>query len=92
MRAARYSARRLSRGGGDFVSGRETGNAGVVRSGGQTLATAIAACRHDAATTLGGHAGAKSVTALSNELGRLIGALHLFEYRGVRPFFILLQL
>lgn len=75
-----------------FVSDRITGNAGIVRSGGQTLAAAVAACRDDGTTTLGGHAGAESMAALANELGRLIGALHLFEYRGVRPFFILLRL
>src|SRR5262245_1529410 len=57
--------------------------------GAEPLAAAVAAGCDDAAAALGGHAGTEAVTALPHEFGGLIGALHLFEYRGVRPFFIL---
>jgi len=43
----------------------------------------------DPATALGSHARTETVTTLTDELGWLIGALHLFQYRGVRPFLML---
>ena len=46
--------------------------------GREPLAAAIAASGDDATTTLGGHASTETVTALTNEFGRLIGTLHLF--------------
>jgi hypothetical protein len=49
-----------------------------LRSGGQPLATAVAAGGYDTATTLGGHAGTKAVPTLADEFGRLIGTLHFF--------------
>lgn len=58
-------------------------------SGRQALAATVAACGNDAAAALGGHARTETVTALADEFRGLIGALHLFEYRGVRPFFVL---
>jgi hypothetical protein len=48
--------------------------------------TAIAAGCDDLAATSGRHARTETVTALADKLGGLIGALHLFQYRGVRPF------
>jgi len=54
--------------------------------GRKTLAAAIAAGSNNVAATLCGHAGTETVTALANKLGGLISALHLFDYRGVRPF------
>ena len=45
-------------------------------SGGQLLAALGAAVCQDLATANGLHAGAKSVPALADQLGRLIGALH----------------
>src|SRR5690606_28814262 len=56
------------------------------RSGGQPLAAAIATGGNDDTATLGCHARAEAMTALTHELGRLIGTLHFFKYRGVRPF------
>ena len=56
----------------------ETGNAPAARSGGEALAATVAARRDDVAPTLGGHARAKTVPALADEFGRLIGTLHLF--------------
>ncbi len=58
-------------------------------SGRNPGASASAACCHDTAAAFGCHAGAKAVTAFANEFGRLISTLHLFDYRGVRPFLIL---
>lgn len=60
-----------------------------VRSGGKTLATACAASGNYATAARGGHTCTETVATLANKLGGLIGALHLFKYRGVRPFFIL---
>jgi hypothetical protein len=47
---------------------------------------AIAAGCDDLAATGGRHARTETVAALADKLGGLIGALHLFQYRGVRPF------
>ena len=58
---------------------------GYARSGGQTLAAAVAARGDDAASALRGHACAKAVTPLADELGGLIGALHLFDTAGCGP-------
>ena len=55
----------------------------------QPLAAAGPAGGDHATAALGGHACAKAMAALANEFRGLIGALHLFKYRGVRPFFIL---
>ena len=63
--------------------------AGNHASGRQSLAAARTARGDDAAAALGGHAGAETVAPLADELGWLIGALHLFDYRGVRPFLVL---
>jgi hypothetical protein len=49
-----------------------------LRSGGEPLATAVAAGGDNVATTLGSHAGTETVTALADEFGRLVGTLHLF--------------
>ena len=69
--------------------GRVEGNGRGVRLGGQPLATAVAASSDDAAATLGSHAGTEAMPALADELGGLVGTLHLFKYRGVRPFLCL---
>jgi hypothetical protein len=45
-------------------------------SGGQLLAALGSPVGQDLATANGLHAGAKSVPALADQLGRLIGALH----------------
>lgn len=60
-------------------------------SGRKTLATARAARCDYPAAALGGHARAEAVAPLADELGWLIGALHLFDYRGVRPFLVQLR-
>ena len=52
---------------------------GSFRSGAEPLAATVAAGGDDAAAALGGHAGAETVPALADELGGLIGALHLFD-------------
>jgi hypothetical protein len=57
--------------------------------GRELLAAARAAGCDDLAAACGCHAGAKAMTAGSHELGGLVGALHLFKYRGVRPFLVL---
>jgi hypothetical protein len=54
------------------------GNDLVFRSGAEPLAAAIAAGGNDATATLGGHAGTETMPALTDELGRLVGTLHLF--------------
>jgi hypothetical protein len=54
------------------------GNDLVFRSGAEPLATAVAAGCDDATTTLGGHAGTKTVPTFADEFGRLVGTLHLF--------------
>jgi hypothetical protein len=43
----------------------------------------------DLAAAGGCHAGAEAMTAGPHKLGWLVGALHLFKHRGVRPFLIL---
>lgn len=83
-RTARNSALLRSLRGGLPVTGKA-----AVFLGGEPLAAAVAASGDHATTTLGGHAGTKAVPTLADEFGRLVGALHLFKYRGVRPFFIL---
>ena len=65
--------------------------AGNHASGRQAIAAARTARGDDAAAALGGHAGAETVAPLADELGWLIGALHLFDYRGVRPFLVLFR-
>jgi hypothetical protein len=55
----------------------------------QTLAAARAAGSDDLAAAGRRHAAAKAVAALADKLGGLVGALHLFKYRGVRPFLVL---
>jgi hypothetical protein len=47
---------------------------------------AIAAGGNDLAAAGGRHPRTETVAALADKLGGLIGALHLFQYRGVRPF------
>lgn len=59
------------------------------KSGRDPGASAGATGSNDTAATLGCHASAEAVTAFANEFGRLISTLHLFDYRGVRPFLIL---
>ncbi|KQU80179.1 hypothetical protein ASD12_11145 [Mesorhizobium sp. Root102] len=56
----------------------DAGNDLVFRSGAEPFATAVAASRDDAATTLGGHAGTKAVPTFADEFRRLVGTLHLF--------------
>src|SRR5690606_39852451 len=51
------------------------------RSGRKPLAAATTARGDDAAAGLRGHARAEAMATLTDELRRLIGALHLFEYR-----------
>ena len=57
--------------------------------GGEPLAAAIAASCDDATTAFGSHASTETMTALTDEFGWLVGTLHLFLYRGVRPFLVL---
>ena len=85
-RTARNSARLVSRPGLGSSCRSVTGPAPGARSGAEARAAAGAAGGDDLAATLGGHACAEAMTALADELGGLIGALHLFQYRGVRPF------
>ena len=57
---------------------------------GRKLFTAMGAAGCDDLAAAGGrHAGAEAMTACPHELGWLVGALHLFKHRGVRPFLIL---
>ena len=55
-------------------------------SGAEALAAARAARCYDLAAAGGCHARAETVTPLTDEFGWLISTLHLFQYRGVRPF------
>lgn len=87
-RAARNSAR-LVRRPIACVPAACSRNTKVRGLGRKTLAAAIAAGSDDVAAALGGHAGTETVAALANKLGGLISALHLFDYRGVRPFLYL---
>ncbi|MBB2707864.1 UNVERIFIED_ORG: hypothetical protein GGE63_006023 [Rhizobium esperanzae] len=52
----------------------------------KTLAALRAAGSDDLAATLRGHARTEAVATLANKLGWLVGTLHLFKHRGVRPF------
>ena len=52
----------------------------------KTLAALRAAAGDDLAATLGRHARTEAVATLANKLGWLVGTLHLFKHRGVRPF------
>ncbi len=88
-RTARKSARFRSRLGSVPAGLPGAGNDLVFRLGAEPLAAAVAAGGDDATTTLGGHTGTETVPALADEFGRLVGTLHLFKYRGVRPFLIL---
>jgi len=54
--------------------------------GRETLATLRAAGSDDLAATLRRHARTEAVATLANKLGWLVGTLHLFKHRGVRPF------
>ncbi|MBB5575121.1 hypothetical protein GGD50_003750 [Rhizobium paranaense] len=54
--------------------------------GRKTLATAVTASGENRAAALGSHARTETVTTLADKLGWLIGTLHLFKHRGVRPF------
>jgi hypothetical protein len=54
--------------------------------GRKTLAAAATASGKNRATALGGHTGTEAVATLADKLGWLIGTLHLFKHRGVRPF------
>lgn len=58
-------------------------------SGRQALAATRSARSNDPATTLGGHARSETVAPFADKFGWLIGTLHLFDYRGVRPFLVL---
>jgi len=52
----------------------------------KTLAALRAAGNDDLAATFCGHARTETVATLANKLGWLVGTLHLFKHRGVRPF------
>ena len=54
--------------------------------GRETLAALRAAGSDDLAATLRRHARTEAVATLANKLGWLVGTLHLFKHRGVRPF------
>jgi len=54
--------------------------------GRKTLAAAATASGKNRAAALGSHARTETVTTLADKLGWLIGTLHLFKHRGVRPF------
>ncbi|MBB3315231.1 hypothetical protein FHT76_003324 [Rhizobium sp. BK176] len=60
-----------------------SGNSALGR---KTLAAACAASNDNLTAALGGHACTETVAALANKLGWLVGTLHLFKHRGVRPF------
>src|SRR5262245_27927021 len=77
-RTAKNSSRLRRRGGGDLRILPEPGNGIAGPSGRGALAAPVAARSDDATASLGGHARAESMTALTDELGRLIGTLHLF--------------
>ena len=78
-RTARNSARLVSRPGLGSSCRSTTGPAPGARSGAEARAAAGAAGGDNLASTLGGHAGAEAMTALADEFGGLIGALHLFS-------------
>jgi|HigsolmetaGSP11D_1036233.scaffolds.fasta_scaffold07351_2 hypothetical protein len=92
-RTARNSLRFLSRPGvfGPAFSAKSPYPWSLGELGRQALAATRATGGENLAATVGRHAGTEAMTALADEFGGLIGALHLFEYRGVRPFFILLD-
>jgi len=54
--------------------------------GRKTLAAAAAASGKNRTAALGSHTGTEAVAALADKLGWLVGTLHLFKHRGVRPF------
>src|SRR5690606_38811152 len=84
-RPRRFSPRRTARNclrflrrSGPLPTGRATGARPSDKSGGQTLATAVAASSNHRTTAIGGHTGTETVTTLADKLGGLVGALHLF--------------
>jgi hypothetical protein len=54
--------------------------------GRKTLAAAVTASGKNRTAALGGHARTEAVATLADKLGWLVGTLHLFKHRGVRPF------
>ncbi|MHC2299364.1 hypothetical protein ACVJBD_003570 [Rhizobium mongolense] len=72
-----------------FFSGRQfarhllSGNPALGR---KTLAATRAAGNDDLAAALGSHTRTETVAALADKLRWLVGTLHLFKHRGVRPF------
>jgi hypothetical protein len=72
-----------------FLSGRQFARhllSGNPASSRKALAALGAAGRDDLAATLGSHARTEAVAALADKLRWLVGTLHLFKHRGVRPF------
>ncbi|UUP18483.1 hypothetical protein NTH_02966 [Nitratireductor thuwali] len=89
-RTARNSARLVRRAGkvcgASPVDGPVNAPAPRPHLGGKPLAAPVAARRNDTAATGGSHARAEAMPALADDFRGLICALHLFKYRGVRPF------
>jgi hypothetical protein len=61
----------------------------TAKSGRQPLAAAHTAGCDDFLSAFGCHARPEAVAALADKFRGLVGALHLFRYRGVRPFLVL---
>ncbi len=61
----------------------ESGNPALSR---QAIAAACAASCDDLAATFGCHTRTETMATLANKLRGLVGTLHLFKHRGVRPF------